>query len=54
MDRGETGSETAATPYVIDTFSDGVTENDVLRIDVDAVSTTPAKGLIVTLGFKLP
>ena len=54
VDSGETGSETAATPYVIDTSSDGVTENDVLRIDVDAISTTPAKGLIVTLGFKLP
>ena len=28
--------------------------DDVIRIDVDAVSTTPPKGLIITLGFKLP
>lgn len=54
IDSGETGSDTAATPAVIDTANDDVATNDVLRIDVDAVSTTPAQGLILTMGFQLP
>lgn len=54
IDSGETGSNTAATPAVINTTHDDVATNDVLRIDVDAVSTTAAKGLVVTLGFQLP
>lgn len=52
VDSGETGSDTAATPAVINTSNDDVDENDVLRIDVDQVSSTPAVGLIVTLGFE--
>lgn len=54
IDSGETGSDTAATPAVIDATNDDVATNDVIRIDVDAVSTTPAQGLIVTLIFRLP
>lgn len=54
IDSGETGSDTAATAAVIDTANDDITENDLLRIDVDAVSTTAPQGLIVTLGFQLP
>ena len=54
IDSGETGSDTAATAAVIDTAKDDVATNDLLRIDVDAVSTTKPKGLIVTLGFRLP
>lgn len=54
IDSGETGSHTAATPAVIDTANDDVAENDVLRVDVDTVSGTAPKGLIVTLGFILP
>jgi len=54
IDSGETGSDTGATAAVIDTANDDVAENDLLRIDVDAVSTTAPKGLIVTLGFRLP
>lgn len=54
IDSGETGSDTAATPAVINTSYDDVATNDVLRIDVDAVQTTAPKGLIVTLGFQLP
>ncbi len=54
IDSAETGSDTAATAAVINTSNDHVNEHDVIRIDVDAVSTTPAKGLIVTLGFQLP
>lgn len=52
VDSTETGSDTAATPAVINASNAVVTLNDVLRIDVDAVSTTPPKGLIVTLGFE--
>lgn len=54
IDSAETGSDTAATAAVIDTANDDVATNDVLRVDVDAVHTTPAKGLIVTLGFGKP
>jgi len=54
IDDGETGSDTAATPYVIDTSEDDVATNDVIRVDVDSVHTTPATGLVVTLGFQLP
>ena len=54
IDSAETGSDTAATPAVINTSNDHINTNDVLRIDVDAVSTTAAQGLIVTLGFNLP
>lgn len=54
IDTAETGSDTAATPYVINGDNDDVATNDVIRVDVDAVHTTPAKGLIVTLGFQLP
>ncbi len=54
IDSGETGSDTAAVPAVIDTTKDDVATNDLIRIDVDAVSTTAPKGLLVTLGFRLP
>lgn len=54
IDSGETGSDSAAAPAVIDGTKDDVVTNDLLRIDVDAVSTTAPKGLIVTLGFRLP
>ncbi len=54
IDSAETGSDTAATPAVIDTTKDDVATNDLIAIDVDAVSTTAPKGLIVTLGFSTP
>lgn len=54
IDSAETGSETAATPAVINASNDDVATNDLIRVDVDAVQTTPAQGLIVTLGFQLP
>jgi hypothetical protein len=54
IDSGETGSDTAATPPVIDGSNDDVATNDVLRIDVDAISTTAPKGLIITMEFRLP
>jgi hypothetical protein len=48
------GEHTAATAAVINASYDDVAENDLLRIDIDAVSTTAPKGLIVTLGFAMP
>jgi hypothetical protein len=51
IDSGETGSDTAATPAVIDTANDDVALYDLIRIDIDAISSTPAQGLIITLGF---
>lgn len=52
IDSGETGSDTAATPAVIDTANDDIATNDIIRIDIDAVHTTVALGLVVTLGFR--
>ena len=54
IDTGETDTSTAATAAVIDTTKDDVATGDVLAIDVDAVSSTPAKGLWVELRFALP
>jgi hypothetical protein len=54
IDSAQTGSDTAATAAVIDTTKDDVATNDLLRIDIDAASTTKPKGLIVTLEFQLP
>jgi len=55
IDEDETGSDTAATAAVIDTNNDDVAENDVIRVDIDAVTpTTDPKGLILILGFQEP
>ena len=55
IDSTETGSDTAATPAVIDTAEDDVATNDIIYVDVDAVHTTPAKAPVtVTLEFRLP
>ncbi len=43
-----------ATAGTIDAANDDVATNDVLRVDVDTISTTPAKGLMVILEFRLP
>jgi len=51
IDSGEANSSTAATPPVINSSNATVTTGQIIRVDVDAVSTTPAKGLIVTLVF---
>lgn len=45
---------TQAADGVIDAANDDVATGDVIRIDVDAVSTTAAKGLVVTIGFRKP
>ena len=51
IDSAEVGSNTAATPAVINTSADGVAIYMLYRVDIDAVSTTPPKGLIVSLQF---
>lgn len=51
VDSGETSSLTAATPVVIDTSNDTVSTDDVLRIDIDAVSSTAPKGGLLSLKF---
>lgn len=54
IDSAETDSATAAAAAVIDTANDDVATGNILRIDVDAVSTTAPKGLLVELQFRLP
>jgi hypothetical protein len=51
IDDGETGSDTAATPAVINTSNDDVASYDLLRIDIDAANS--AVGLIVQLVFEV-
>ena len=53
IDSGETNSSSAVAA-VIDTANDDVATGDVLRVDIDAVSTTPAEGLVVILYFRIP
>lgn len=52
IDSGETSSATAAAAAVIDTAEDDVATLDMIRIDVDAVASTPATGLYVALEFQ--
>jgi hypothetical protein len=54
IDSTEIDSSTAATAAVINTSNDDVATGDQIRIDVDAVHTTPARGLVVELSFRLP
>jgi len=54
IDSTEIGSDTAVTAAVIDAANDDVSTNQWIRVDLDAVQTTKAKGLIVTLVFRLP
>ncbi len=54
VDSTETDSSTAAAAPVIDSANDDVATADQIRIDVDAVSTTAAKGLYVELTFQNP
>jgi len=54
IDTGENDTATAAAAAVIDTGEDDVSTGEVIRIDIDAVHTTPANGLIVNMDFTLP
>lgn len=53
-DSTEKSSRTATTPAVIDTTKDDLSAGDEIRIDVDAVHTTEAKGLNIELEARLP
>lgn len=52
IDSGELTSYTAATAHVVNTSNRTVSTGDKLRFDVDAVSTTAAKGLTVIIKFN--
>jgi hypothetical protein len=54
VDSEEVDTATAATPAVIDATHDDMATGDLLAIDIDAVSTTAPKGLIIGLVFQLP
>lgn len=54
VDSGENSSATAAVAAVINTANDDVATGQLIRVNVDAISTTPAQGLIVTAVFRLP
>lgn len=49
IDSGENSTATAAAAPVISAADAILTAGDIIRVDVTQVSTTPAKGLIVTL-----
>lgn len=52
IDEDERSSHTAATAYTIDTTEDDVVEGDLIRVDVDGVTSgADGAGLMVTLGF---
>lgn len=52
IDSTETSSSTAATLAVINTSNDDIQTGDILRVDIDAISSTAPKGLIVTMEFE--
>ncbi len=54
IDSAEETSGTAAVAAVINGSNDDVATHDKIYIDIDAVHTTPAKGLVVSLTFQLP
>lgn len=54
IDSTEVDSSTAAAAAAINGSNDDVATADQIHIDIDAVQTTKAKGLVVTLGFQLP
>jgi len=49
FDSTENKTSTAATPAVIDTAQAKVALHDVIRVDVDAIMTTPSQGLVLEL-----
>lgn len=51
LDSTEKTSRTAATPPVLTTTT--VNIGDIITVDIDAIQTTPAKGLSVILTFQI-
>jgi len=54
IDSTEQSSVTADAPLVINTSNDDLATGDNIYVDVDAISTTPATGLSVTITAQLP
>jgi hypothetical protein len=54
IDSGENSTASAAAAAVINTGADDVATGQIIRVDVDAISSTAAKGLMVVLIFQLP
>ena len=54
IDAGELGSDTAASPFVLEPGQEFQDALDVLRFDIDVVHNTPALGLILNLTFENP
>lgn len=52
IDSTETTSATAAAAAVINTSNDDMATNDLIRVDIDAISSTPPKGLVIRLTFS--
>lgn len=51
IDSGEKTSRTATTLSIVDVSVQNFTEGDVFTFDIDAISTTPAKGLTVFMNL---
>lgn len=51
IDTGESKTSTAAAAAAINAANDDVDTDEVIRVDVDAVHTTPAQGLVLILIF---
>ena len=51
IDSSEVDTSTAATPAVISGSLDAIATADVLRFDITTISTTPANGLELRIGF---
>ncbi len=54
IDSGENSTATAATPAVVNAANATLTTGQIVRVDIAAVSTTPAFGLIVNMDLTLP
>lgn len=54
IDTTEVSSRTAATPAVVNASEDDLTTGDRIAVDIDAVSTTAAKGLVAWFRAELP
>lgn len=52
IDSTELTSYTAVTPPVVNTSNNTLTTGDKIRVDIDGVHTTPAKGLQVILSIR--
>lgn len=52
IDATETSSDTAATPAVINTAEDDLTDGDIIAVDIDAVgSSTAGEDALITVGL---